>query len=497
MSAEPTGAVTGAEERAQRGRGRGGRGGGGGGRGRGRGGRPSGGGAGGGPLTPQDAAAEANTSLSKTLSYLLRHGAQAESLPISPLGWVELGAVLARPKVQKLKFPTAGTSSTAAAATKTEQSTTAAAVDGQEKDKQAEAGRGIEVEDVRRVVRQSEKKRFQLGWGVAKEGEGEGSAGKVKAFEVAELEIEDDESGAETIPAEQELVRADGKKLFIRAVQGHSIKEVTSESLRRITLENLHLLHPSVSLSASTQTEGPATDPPAPANFDPSTLTVVHGTTLPAWDKILASGGLNRMGRNHIHLARGLPTEFFDFKESQQQQQQQQQQAAEEEQGSKADEDQASSPTQTSAPPTKIISGLRSSSNALLWIDVPRALQDGVLFYLSENGVVLTPGAALSSSAEPGSQDAESKGAEASQQDSRQSRRGGRGGRGGGGGGGAGGRRAVAAEPAHDGWLALKYIERVEGRLGNKADAATALPESAKPTRVGRPGWTTVWERQD
>ncbi|CAD6892922.1 unnamed protein product [Tilletia controversa] len=398
------------------GRGRGGRGRGG--RGRGRGGRNT-------TSDSSSPAAEADTSLSKTLSYLLRHGAQAESLPISPSGWVSVLAVLGRPKVGKLRFPAS-----------------AAAAEGEGEEGKERVG--AEVQDVRRVVRESSKKRFQLGWGVLGEGKGD---------EVRELEVEDD--------GERER---EGKVLFIRAVQGHSIKEVSSELLLPITPSNLSLLHPSHPLprpSSSSTTTDP-TPPPATddgsKNFDPSTLTVVHGTTYPAWERILASGGLNRMGRNHIHLARGLPASFLQPSSSQPQ----------------AEPETESTPTPTPA----IISGLRPTSSVILWIDVPRALEEGhPPFYLSENGVVLTPGCALPSSSsgtEPSPADAEGK------QSSQQQKRRGRG----------------QAEIAADGWLSLRYVTRVEGRRrkgeSTGPEGGDGAGSSAAP---GTQEWETIWER--
>ena len=65
-------------------------------------------------------------------------------------------------------------------------------------------------------------------------------------------------------------------KLQIRANQGHSIETVEVE-LRKIT--------------------------------DPNDMTheVIHGTYKKCWPEISKSGGLNKMTRNHIHFAKGLP----------------------------------------------------------------------------------------------------------------------------------------------------------------------------------------------
>jgi 2'-phosphotransferase len=94
--------------------------------------------------------------------------------------------------------------------------------------------------------------------------------------------------------------------------------------------------------------------------------TVVHGTDEPAWRLILKSGGLRRMGRNHIHFASGLPAGFKSLAI-----------------------DTASTEEREAAP---VISGMRKNSSVLIYIDIQAALAAGVKFYLSENGVILTEG---------------------------------------------------------------------------------------------------------
>ncbi|KII87268.1 hypothetical protein PLICRDRAFT_69694, partial [Plicaturopsis crispa FD-325 SS-3] len=74
----------------------------------------------------------------------------------------------------------------------------------------------------------------------------------------------------------------------------------------------------------------------------------VHGTRKHAWRSI-ETQGLSRMNRNHIHLAQGV--------------------------GGK-----------------NVISGMRKSSDVLIYIDVQKALNSGIRFFLSDNGVVLTEG---------------------------------------------------------------------------------------------------------
>ncbi|KAL7885646.1 hypothetical protein AOLI_G00059410 [Acnodon oligacanthus] len=75
----------------------------------------------------------------------------------------------------------------------------------------------------------------------------------------------------------------------------------------------------------------------------------VHGSYMRHWASI-RSKGLSRMKRTHIHLAPGLPGD------------------------------------------TQVISGMRQNCDLAVYIDVPKALSDGIKFYWSENGVLLTPG---------------------------------------------------------------------------------------------------------
>ncbi|KAK0532444.1 tRNA 2'-phosphotransferase [Tilletia horrida] len=429
LGGEPNGAGAGAasertktntntgSQRGGRGRGSHTRGGGRGGRGGGRGG-PAGGRRF--PNPNLDPAQEADVALSKTLSYLLRHGAQAESLAITPSGWIGVRELLARPKVGKLRFPSA---------------------EGEGEGKgEGEGWRtGAGVKDVRRVVKDSDKKRFQLGWARAPAAAAASTDGAapaqvgVEANDVAELEVEGEEGSAGGEVDEEALERADGKVLFIRAVQGHSISSVSSDILFPITASNLHLLHPSQPLPSTDPKASPA---PAPANFDPATLTVVHGTTLAGWERISVSRGLNRMGRNHIHLARGLPREMLSALP----------QNAEAKENEEGKEEEA---------PT-IISGLRPTATVLLWVDVPRALQNGVEFFLSENGVVLTPGRTMGS--DSGDAAAEDKkeattgaGAKGPQQQPR--------------------RGKTVVGPAQDGWLSLDFITHVQVRRLKKTQA--------------------------
>mmetsp|Transcript_5135 Transcript_5135/g.13803 ORF Transcript_5135/g.13803 Transcript_5135/m.13803 type:complete len:266 (-) Transcript_5135:931-1728(-) len=81
-----------------------------------------------------------------------------------------------------------------------------------------------------------------------------------------------------------------------------------------------------------------------------STSTIVHGTYRQPYDSAIQKHGLSRMKRNHIHFASGLPDE-----------------------GS-------------------VISGMRKSCQIYVYIDGAKCADDGIEFYKSDNGVILTAG---------------------------------------------------------------------------------------------------------
>lgn len=76
-----------------------------------------------------------------------------------------------------------------------------------------------------------------------------------------------------------ELMTSEKGKLYIRATQGHSIKDVADDSLLTPLTEADLEKYP----------------------------VAVHGTTHQAWPLIEASGGLKSGTRNHIHIAIGEP----------------------------------------------------------------------------------------------------------------------------------------------------------------------------------------------
>ncbi|KAF8629093.1 hypothetical protein AX15_003584 [Amanita polypyramis BW_CC] len=133
----------------------------------------------------------------------------------------------------------------------------------------------------------------------------------------------------------QEIVKADAKQRYgllfepaaessekgvwwIKANQGHSIKTVDVDMTPILSVEDI------------------------------PTRIAVHGTSVTAW-KSIATQGLSKMNRNHIHLAQGVPS-------------------------------------------NNVISGMRKSSQVLIYIKVQNAINSGIKFLLSDNGVVLTTG---------------------------------------------------------------------------------------------------------
>ncbi|KAI9440453.1 KptA family-domain-containing protein [Lactarius indigo] len=180
--------------------------------------------------------------ISKTLSWVLRHGAKSEGLFMRSDGYVRVNDLLALPR---LSSPAQ-----------------------------------LDLATLQRLVENDSKSRYMLHKGP------------------------------------DEAAPTAGDIWWIRANQGHSLKAIKLD------------LKPILS----------ATDIPMG----------VHGTNRKAWESI-STQGLSRMGRNHIHLAQGIPGDG-------------------------------------------VISGMRNSAQVLIYIDVQKALDAGITFSLSENGVVLTEG---------------------------------------------------------------------------------------------------------
>ena len=107
--------------------------------------------------------------------------------------------------------------------------------------------------------------------------------------------------------------------MYIRAAQGHTIKTISDSELLTEILDSSEI------------------------------HVCVHGTYR-AFLPLILENGLNRMKRNHIHMAVGIPGE------------------------------------------SEVISGMRKSCEVILYINVSAAMKDGIKFYKSSNNVILTAG---------------------------------------------------------------------------------------------------------
>ncbi|KAK5173826.1 tRNA 2'-phosphotransferase [Saxophila tyrrhenica] len=228
-----------------------------------------------------------SVQISKKLSWLLRHGAESENLPLGPGGFANLADVLNNRKLKALQ---------------------------------------ITFDEVRQVVDENEKQRFTMV-------PVSNSADEVDGQAPEKAQTSDGPDGVKQTP----LASTDPKDYKIRANQGHSLKVEAEGLLTSISLDSIP-------------------------------ETAVHGTTHAAWPQILASGGLKPMGRTHVHFATGLPARFTTLP------------ASDAVDGVEAD---------TQAP---VISGMRNSSTILVFVDVKKAMDAGLKFWTSENGVVLSEG---------------------------------------------------------------------------------------------------------
>lgn len=211
-----------------------------------------------------------DVKLSKGLSFILRHGAAKEKVPIRPDGFVLVADLL-----KKDKF------------------------------------KAYSLQDIGRVVRENEKKRFSM----------------VKK-QVVEQKDDKEQLQDDGIPFEEEIAQSTPTDWYIRANQGHSLKTI------QVDLKPLKSLQ-----------DFPAGE--ADSSHEP---VAVHGTNLRAWELIQKSGGLSRMNRTHIHMAPGLFGEDH------------------------------------------VVSGMRKSADVYVYIDISKALEANIPFWLSSNGVILSEG---------------------------------------------------------------------------------------------------------
>ncbi|KAJ4892365.1 Tpt1 / KptA family protein [Raphanus sativus] len=132
-----------------------------------------------------------------------------------------------------------------------------------------------------------------------------------------------------TIDEIREAVRRDNKQRFSLVEENGDLFIRANQGHSITTVESEKLLKPILSPE-----EAPV---------------CVHGTYKKNLESILASG-LKRMDRLHVHFSCGLPTDG------------------------------------------EVISGMRRNVNVLIFLDIKKALEDGIAFYISDNKVILTEG---------------------------------------------------------------------------------------------------------
>ncbi|KAJ4877960.1 Tpt1 / KptA family protein [Raphanus sativus] len=132
-----------------------------------------------------------------------------------------------------------------------------------------------------------------------------------------------------TVDEIREAVRRDNKQRFSLVEEGGELSIRANQGHSLTTVESEKLLKPILSAE-----EAPV---------------CVHGTYRKNLESILASG-LKRMNRLHVHFSSGLPTDG------------------------------------------EVISGMRRDVNVLIFLDIKKALEDGIAFYISDNKVILTEG---------------------------------------------------------------------------------------------------------
>ncbi|KEF55980.1 uncharacterized protein A1O9_07560 [Exophiala aquamarina CBS 119918] len=210
----------------------------------------------------------------------------------------------------------------------------------------------VTFEEVVEAVENSEKKRFALKYVARDPGPAESTPAvdAPTASETNQAPATEDDLETETRKAISMFQSTVGdpntKCFFIRATQGHSMKGVEAENLLKpISLDD------------------PASVPD----------TVVHGTFYGAWSHILQTGGLKSMTRNHVHFATGPSLSQVLPEDGTQKQKGGLGQVMGE---------------------NKVISGMRSDAQILIYIDIRKALQEDkdMKWWRSENGVILTDG---------------------------------------------------------------------------------------------------------
>lgn len=161
----------------------------------------------------------------------------------------------------------------------------------------------------------------------------------------------------------------DPSRFLIRATQGHSMMSIDSETL----FERLTLGDDDNDADSGLRGEGEQLRTAMEKKMHKKSAlpdTVVHGTYYGAWPLILASGGLRPMSRTKVHFATG-PKLHEVLQQI------------------NPENNASSLPSLVS---NRVISGMRSDAEILIYINLEKALAAGCPFYRSENGVVLSEG---------------------------------------------------------------------------------------------------------
>lgn len=205
----------------------------------------------------------------------------------------------------------------------------------------------VTFDELRACVRENDKQRFTL---------------KLKSKSADTKDDDENEN-------ENENESQNPSDYLIRANQGHSLKKV---------IQDQELLHPII---AAEENNIPA--------------MAIHGTTKNAWKLIVASGGLKPMGRNHIHFAPGLPAGFDKDNKSSEATTSTTTTTTTTMMIDDDDDDDGEEKEEKEKEKEKeipVISGIRASSKILIYLDLAKAMQAGIKFWRSDNGVILSEG---------------------------------------------------------------------------------------------------------
>jgi 2'-phosphotransferase len=217
--------------------------------------------------------------------------------------------------------------------------------------------------ELKKVVETNAKKRFELA--PIPPSPSVSASSPAPNAEEANLDVEtSDAPSLASLSLQDEPDLESPSSWRIRATQGHSIDTVQSDSL-------LQPLDPK----------------------DSSTPRfVVHGTTPQSWNAIKASSGLSKMGRGHVHFATGTGNSEGDADTLKSLG------GEDVTPGEEILQTHGVGGAKTEGPDgaKAVISGMRASSNILIWVDVRKSGEEGGLkWWRSANGVVLTEGDAM------------------------------------------------------------------------------------------------------